>query len=559
MNLECSSASQGGRVTTARSQALLAAALAALSPGLAHGAAAAAAPPNPSAIGGGLIQKGQDFEKAAPSPTQPPVVSGPAPRNATPPSTGPGFHLAEVRFPPSRFLKAAELNALAAPLIGKTVAFADLQRLVDRINALYAKRGVLTGRAFIGPQRVVGGVVRIDLEEATLGVMTVKRGAYTRAAYAAHRVKLKHGDVIDMGPLSRQINRFNRTNDSQVQAALSPGKDPGQTDILLSLKDPPRNGLQLFVDNNGYATTGRIEGGAYLRGARLLMDGDRGSIYVNGSRGSVTGTASYNLPVGLAGGRLGVTYAHSDVKVIAGSSASLDVRDGSDTLSVNYARPMIVGNDLTLSAVGAVAGALSSDSVSGRTIGSTRTIKSTLGLQATQTLWRWGRLSGDLSGSYAAVGYLTGTGPSQFWEGSADFTLDTAAWRGLRLHVTGDAQYIDRKGVPGSQLFQLGGTSTLRGYDVGTLSGHSGYFVQAELHGQPPGFLGKYLDPYVFVDTGEVSVDAAHHVQITGAGGGVNLVTTHYVTIQADYAVALDRLTAGQYASRADLKAVLSF
>ena len=113
--------------------------------------------------------------------------------------------------------------------------------------------------------------------------------------------------------------------------------------------------------------------------------------------------------------------------------------------------------------------------------------------------------------------------------------------------------------MPGSQLFQLGGTSTLRGYDVGTLSGHSGYFVQAELHGQPPGFLGKYLDPYAFVDTGEVSVDAAHHVQITGAGGGVNLVTTHYVTIQADYAVALDRLAAGQYASRADLKAVLSF
>jgi hemolysin activation/secretion protein len=520
----------------------------------------AAAPPpasaSPSAISGGLIDKGEALQNGVNSPAGAPVPP-PTPKPKAGPS-GPAFLLTAVKFNRSRFLKPAELDRLAAPLIGKQVTLADLQHLADEINALYAKRGVLTGRAFVPPQRVSGGVVRVELVESKLGKLTVKATGYTGSEYVTARVKPKSGETLDIIALQKDIGRFNRNNDSQIQASLSPGLDPGTTDILLTLRDPARNSLQLFVDNEGYESTGRYEGGFLARRNDLFMDGDHASVYLLGSDGSITGNASYNIPADILGGRLGVTYAHSNIDVVNGSTSSLGVHGISDTGSLNLAIPLVSQDDWTLTLTGVSSVIHSKDTLSGTVIDDTIIAKETVGLSATRAIWRWARLTGDVQTSWAALSYNSGTGAPSFWEGNADFDFATARWKGLTFHVDGAAQYIDHDVVPGTQLFQVGGPSSVRGYAPGVATGHAGYDVQSDLHAALP-WVKKYLDPYVFADAAEVWTTGATHARADGAGFGFIIGPIKRVSLQASYAFALDRLSATQYGNRLDLKAVLSF
>ncbi len=519
-------------------------------------AAAAPPPPNPSAISGGLIDKGEALQNdLTPSPktsTTRGAATGPIRTG------GPDFLVSRVEFTPSRFLTSGDLARLASRVTTKHVTLADLQRVVDDTNAIYAKRGILTARAFLPPQRISGGVVHIQLIEARLGALTVKAGKYTHSAYASERIAAKPGVVLDPRDLQQQIGRFNRNNDTQVQASLAPGRDPGTTDILLSLRDPPRNGLQLFVDNNGYESTGRLEGGLLLRRNRLLLDGDHASLYLVGSGGSITGSLSYNIPVNITGGRLGFSYARSDIRVISGSTSGLGVIGTTNTASISIAQPLVSLDAWTLSAVASGSFVESSDRVSHKTVDSEYLGKATGGLSATVYLWRFGRLTGDLQASRAAVYYTLGHGAADFWAGNADFDFATVPWRGLALHVSGAGQYLDHRDVPGTQLFQLGGDSSVRGYQPGFGTGRAGYAVQSELHAAIP-LIKKYVDPYVFADTGQVYAGFGQHARADGAGIGFNLSPLKRLTVQASYAFALDTLATSQYGNRLDLKAALSF
>jgi hemolysin activation/secretion protein len=531
--------------------------------GAAAGAVHAAPPPappsaaaSPSAIAGGLIDKGVASENTG-TPTPGAPITSATPKAKTAPS-GPAFLVTAITFSPSRFLRPAQLDRLAAPLIGHKVTLGELQHVADQVNALYAKRGIITGQAFVPPQRVSGGVAHIELVESKLDRLSIKAGAYTRAGYAAARISSDQGEVLDIARLQQQIGRFNRTNDTQIQASLTPGSQSGTTDILLSLRDPPRNSLQLFVDNNGYDSTGRVEGGLSFRRNDLVIDGDHASLYLLGSGGSITGNAAYNVPADIFGGRLGVSYARSDIHVISGAASSVGVIGVSNTGSVNLAIPVVSQDDWSLSGVATGSIVQSSDTLSGKTIDDSLIGKATFGLSATRQIWRLARLTGDLQGSWASVDYRTGQGPGVFWEANADFDLATAPWRGLTLHLSGVGEYIDRKAVPGTQLFQLGGYTSVRGYAPGTATGYAGYAVQSELHAALP-WLKRYADPFVFADTGEAYTPAGQLARADGAGVGFILVPIRHLSLQASYAFALDRLSASQYGDRLDMKAVISF
>ncbi len=509
---------------------------------------------NPGAISGGLIGKGEAADRAGLPPATPPTPIPPSRADAS----GPAFPVTAVKVPASRFLTAAEIEALTAPVIGKNVTLADLQAVVDKINALYAKRGILTGRAFLPPQRVSRGVVEIALVESKLGNVIITKGRYTRADYARRRVETKTGETLDTRRLQRDIGRFNRTNEAQIQASLSPGSALGTTDLELLLKDPNRNLLQFFVDNNGYNTTGRVEGGVVFRRNRVLFDGDNASVYLVGSQGSITGNLSYTLPVNASGGRFGLSVSHSRIRVIAGSAATLDIVGQTTTVSGNLSQPLVSRDNWSLSAVASGSYIDSASTISGMTIDSARLYKASGGLSATRTLGRWARLTGDVLGSGVTVSYDTGSGAGSFWTTNADFDFATIAWHGLNLHVSGAASYVSKTNVPGTQLFQIGGDSSVRGYEPGFATGYAGYFVRSELHVALPA-VKKYADTFIFGDVGEVWASGSNHFSGRSAGVGINLYPFRHVVLQGSYAHAFGSVAATQSSDRIDAKAVLQF
>lgn len=150
-----------------------------------------------------------------------------------PSAGGPSFQLQKVETNPSAILTKAEIAKITSSYEGKNVNIGDLQKMVSEIDALYKQKGYITAGAFLPPQDVHSGVVRVELVEGRVGRVTVTGDKHTDASYYTRRTGLKPGDLVDMGPLEKSLVRFNQTNDAQVRAVLAAGSKFGTTDVNL--------------------------------------------------------------------------------------------------------------------------------------------------------------------------------------------------------------------------------------------------------------------------------------------------------------------------------------
>jgi len=69
-----------------------------------------------------------------------------------------------------------------------------------------------------------------------------------------------------------------------------------------------------------------------------------------------------------------------------------------------------------------------------------------------------------------------------------------------------------------SLLFQLGGVASVRGYDVGVLSGDRGFLVNLEMHK----VLSENLTVYPFYDAGEVRTEGLPNQMARSVGLGLD-------------------------------------
>ncbi len=510
---------------------------------------------DPAAIGKGLIDRQRDLPAPEPLPAQPAVTGdGRPPAAPEGPASGATFELKGVRFDSSAFLPGAALDALVAPRIGTRVSIADLRTLVAEVNALYAVRGIVTARAYLPPQKIADGTVRIALVEGRLGALNVPEGRYTGAAYVRSRIAIAPGEIVDLRRLRQQINAFNRGNDMRIQAQLQPGSQVGLTDVLISIAEPGRNAVQLFADSYGYASTGRYQGGFTLRHSALLLDGDRVNLYGSVSDGGLTGSASYSVMAGTA--RLGLTYARSQITVTQGPSAKLDIQGFSDTASLNLAQPLVEQDSWHATLVAAGSYTASKNRLSGRTVGQSWVYKATGGVAVGYEVSARTALNLNLTASVASAEDRLEPAGRTFPMYNGDITLDAGLGRDGRLHVTAAGQHAASDFIPSNQLFQLGGPGSVRGFQPGSASGSSGYFTQAELHLGMPKLSN--LDAFVFLDHGKVFSKDFGDRALASVGVGATIPVWRF-SLETSLGVPITHRFAGEDRYRADARLVLSF
>jgi hemolysin activation/secretion protein len=117
-------------------------------------------------------------------------VESQLPRSGTTPaSTTKGFLLSRVETTPqSAILSPDEIAAITSKYQSRQVSMKDLNAMLAEFNAAYAARGYITARAVLPPQKVVSGVVRVQLVEARLGKVIVKDNHATKPAYFVDRI-----------------------------------------------------------------------------------------------------------------------------------------------------------------------------------------------------------------------------------------------------------------------------------------------------------------------------------------------------------------------------------
>lgn len=447
---------------------------------------------------------------------------------------GSRFTLSGVDFDPSGLLAAEELDAVAGRYVGRSLGFEDLQEMVEAVNALYDAHGQAAARAVLPPQRIEGGRVRIQLVEGRLDGVAVLGDPAVGAAYVRNRVRAEPGAVLDTQALHRNVLRFNLTNDAQLRAALQPGPSFGLTNLELAVIEPPRASLDLSADNYGFEATGRGQGGVLFRTGSLFAAGDRVALYASGSRGTRIANIAYNLPVGTDGGRVGFSVSGSQTEIVQGEYRAYDITGASRAISLNGSHPLWTGDSTLVSVNGALTRSHASNNIADVYVTGTRANKASAGLSfyygdaetsvLVSPLAELARLTETASGRQRVAPFFTG-------DASAIHRF-AASWT---VQARGSWQLSTVQGLPGSQLFQIGGATSLRALPPGVLTGDTGAYGQLELHWDASP-LAKGLDLYGFYETGLVRLAGGNRVVMSDAGVGASLRLSERVS--ADMAVA---------------------
>jgi hemolysin activation/secretion protein len=214
----------------------------------------------PSSADPGLLER--RFERA-PVPTAQPLPRGaPTPWFAMPaPSRAGAFVLGGIVVEGATLFAPALLEQLGQHLVGTSVTLADLRDFADTLTAVYRNAGWVLSRVVVPEQRVVDGVVRLQVIEGY--VNEARADGIDPLPDYAHGMLAR---IVAERPLRNlTLERYSLLLDDQpglsARAVLAPATDPaavGGSDLSMLLEEK-RWDASLHVDNRGTRYSGPVQ------------------------------------------------------------------------------------------------------------------------------------------------------------------------------------------------------------------------------------------------------------------------------------------------------------
>jgi len=390
------------------------------------------------------------------------------------------FELKKVTHTPSRVLKEEELREIFEKYEGGTVKLRTLYQMVDEVNALYEKKGYIVARAFLRPQEIAGGVLEVTLVEGETEAAPISGNKTTNESYIRARVPLKVGEVSNFKKLQHKLGRFNTLNDAQLRIEIAPGEKFGTTRYLLTVVEPKQLGGSVFADNAGSHDSGRARVGFSVTNRSLT--GRRDALSVSGvfSEGSRAGFLSYTTPVGSAGGSLEFSAGANQVENVRGPwAATDDIKSYAQTFSVRWSYPWYAGPKGREGYFIEYSYRRNRTKLNGYDTTNNRNNIITAGVEFLH-YWKQAMLYHSHSLAYTSK-------DDRVFEEKSHYTmyrlfalyqnLAPVSGRSLTVRLNGGWGTSD---TDSSDMFSLGGSSTVRGYEKDVISADGGAAVNVE-------------------------------------------------------------------------------
>lgn len=189
------------------------------------------------------------------------------------PATGPTFLITAVRFDGDALMSQMAFLEVASPFLGRELGAAHIGALLDRLNQALIERGFTTSRAYVGPQNLADGVLRITflagrIEQILYRDQPVRAGAPLGLRLA---MPMAEGDVLRLSEIEQAVDQLNRAG-AQVQVQIRPGTVAGGSIVVFEPMQAHAQGTRynLTLDNHGSSSTGAL---------RLQLTGDRADTF----------------------------------------------------------------------------------------------------------------------------------------------------------------------------------------------------------------------------------------------------------------------------------------
>jgi hemolysin activation/secretion protein len=178
----------------------------------------------------------------------------------------PRFDVFEFRVEGNTVLPVEAIERAVYPFLGEKKAAADVESARVALEAAYRGAGYGTVVVDTPEQRIVDGVVTLQVVQAPVARLRVVGSRYYSQGRILEAVPaLAEGQVPNFQAATAQLAAVNRSADRRVTPLLRPGKAPGTTEVDLTVEDQPPLHASLALDNKYSANTTQTRLNASVR------------------------------------------------------------------------------------------------------------------------------------------------------------------------------------------------------------------------------------------------------------------------------------------------------
>lgn len=435
---------------------------------------------------------------------------------AEPPVGGPKVKLRQVQIGGNPSIGTDALLAVLGPVADQEYDANGLYKLARTVANHYKAQGFIFAQAYLPPQDLATGVLRIQVIEGQYGKIEAA-GADDMGKNALPFVQyvLRAGDPIVNKPLERALLITDDLPGIKIQPILRPGAQQGQSDLMVNVAhDEQEESGDWAFDNLGPRSTGEYRLKANFHGHSTLTFGDRASFSgLVTDRGMWLGSLNYELPVGYSGLRAAVGYSRSSY-TLGDEFSSLGAHGLANTITAQLNHPVVrtQASNLMLS--------YGWQHKSLKDYYDTVTVQTGKASNSLVLGARFDRRDQWLGGgvSYGTMTFVNGNlhldsrllatdaVTARTADNFSKFNLDLARIQSLSenwsLFGRVSGQWSN-KNLDSSEKFNLGGFYGVRAHPLGEGTGDKGYLGQIELrYAVKPG-----MTPFVFYDAGRSHVN----------------------------------------------------
>jgi len=438
-------------------------------------------------------------------------------------------------------IATATLHALVADAEGKTLTLADLERLTDRITDYYQAHGYPLARAIVPAQSVHDGAVQIQVIEARYGKVGLNnRSLVTNPLLQATLAPLQSGQVIAGASLDRVLLLLSDIPGVAVSATLQPGEAVGSSDLLVATSAPPAVTGTVAADNFGNHYTGSARIGGTVNFIDPLHHGDTLSVSGLSSGANMNyGRADYQAVLNGAGTVLDGAYSALTYK-LGDTLGHLDSHGTAGVGSLWAKQPLVRSRDFNLYGQLQYDHLELHDDLGASAIRTDRHLDNgTLNLLGDArdeflgggiNTWSFGWTGGQL-GFEDAPAQLADAHSARTEGG---FTKWNANFARLQRISASDTVYLALSGqkaqgnLDSAEKMTLGGPYTVRAYEMGALSGDTGFLATLELRHDLFAVAHSQWQAIAFIDSAHIAVNQAtwvagsNNATLSGAGAALD-------------------------------------
>lgn len=241
----------------------------------------------------------------------------------------------------SKAFSTKELAKAVAPFKGKLLSFDQLLETRTAITNLYTRRGYTTSGAFLPPQDISSGVIKIQVIEGELERVEIQGLKRLKESYVRSRIGLAATSPINIGRLEKALQLLQLDPlFSKVQAELTTGTAMGRSVLVLDLKEAQVLSSALVVENRESPSVGSTGSTAILSSNNLLGLGDQLSAEVGLTEGIDKYSVGYEIPLTARNGTLALRYNNGDSRIIEKPFDTLDINGRTQTYSLSFRQPI---------------------------------------------------------------------------------------------------------------------------------------------------------------------------------------------------------------------------